>query len=411
MAETKKRKGLRLLFLSYWSADEPLVRSTIVPYLRLMAEGHLVEEVWLLTVERGGDPVIAELEGLPGVHHAAIGMRNKGKGLWSKVDVFVRLFLLMFRMVRRHRIDAIDSKGAVAGGMAFLVHRVTGTPFIVESFEPHSDYMADSGTWSRSGIYFRMAGWLERMQCRYARFLVTVTHNYARELKRNGYSEHRVRVIPSITNLELFRFDEAERESVRGEMGWTGSIVGVYVGKFGGMYFDREAFEIFRTAHEVFGQRFRLLLLTRDPVERIEQRLAAVGIARELVEIRFEEHQRVPRWLSAADFAYSLVVPSTSSPYMSPVKNGEYWAAGLPILINEGVADDYHIIRESPAGGAIYDIKQPGTVKDALESLRDRMAHGLARQACMELAREHRSIEIAKSVYEDMFSAIGKEAD
>ncbi len=32
-------KGLRLLFLSYWSAEEPLVRSTILPYLKLMSEG------------------------------------------------------------------------------------------------------------------------------------------------------------------------------------------------------------------------------------------------------------------------------------------------------------------------------------------------------------------------------------
>ena len=43
-------KGLRLLFLSYWSAEEPLVQSTILPYLKLMAEGRLVDQVWLVVV-------------------------------------------------------------------------------------------------------------------------------------------------------------------------------------------------------------------------------------------------------------------------------------------------------------------------------------------------------------------------
>ena len=37
--------GHRILFLSYWSADEPLVRSTIVPYLRMMSEHPRIEKV------------------------------------------------------------------------------------------------------------------------------------------------------------------------------------------------------------------------------------------------------------------------------------------------------------------------------------------------------------------------------
>lgn len=399
-------KGLRLLFLSYWSAEEPLVRSTILPYLKLMSEGRLIDQVWFVTVERGGDPSLPGISSMEGIHHVTVNMRWKGRGVLSKVDLFIRLFLVMVRLVRKHKVQVIDSKAALAGGMAYLVHRFTGVPFIVESFEPHSDYMADSGTWSRQGIYYRLSDWLERKQLSHARFLVTVTNNFARDLLQAGYSERRVRVIPSITDLDLFRFDPKARQEVRAELGWTDAVVGVYVGKFGGLYLDKESYQIFRVAHQMFGERFRLVLLTKEPPEVIEAGLREVGMEPGNVIVRFEEHHRVPRWLSAADFGYSLVRPSPSSPYMSPVKNGEYWAAGLPVLICDGVADDHLIVKEHPECGAVFDPHSTASLEAGFKHLQDLMTRSGTRDACMRVAQEYRGLHIAQRIYDDMFTTL-----
>lgn len=399
-------KGLRLLFLSYWSAEEPLVRSTILPYLKLMSEGRLIDQVWFVTVERGGDPSLPGISSMEGIHHVTVNMRWKGRGVLSKVDLFIRLFLVMVRLVRKHKVQVIDSKAALAGGMAYLVHRFTGVPFIVESFEPHSDYMADSGTWSRQGIYYRLSDWLERKQLSHARFLVTVTNNFARDLLQAGYSERRIRVIPSITDLDLFRFDPKARQEVRAELGWTDAVVGVYVGKFGGLYLDKESYQIFRIAHQMFGERFRLVLLTKEPPEVIEAGLREVGMDPGNVIVRFEEHHRVPRWLSAADFGYSLVRPSPSSPYMSPVKNGEYWAAGLPVLICDGVADDHLIVKKHPECGAVFDPRSTASLEAGFKHLQDLMTRSGTRDACMRVAQEYRGLHIAQRIYDDMFTTL-----
>jgi len=402
-------KGLRLLFLSYWSAEEPLVSSTILPYLKLMSEGKLIDQVWLVTVERGGDPSLPRVSSMEGVHHVTVNMRWRGRGVLSKVDLFIRLFLAMVRLVRKHDIQVVDSKAALAGGMAYLVHRFTGVPFIVESFEPHSDYMADSGTWSRKGLYYRLSDWLERKQLTHARFLVTVTNNFARDLLQAGYSERRVRVIPSITDLDQFRFDPKARQEVRAELGWADAVVGVYVGKFGGLYLEKESYQIFRIAHEVFGERFRLVLLTKEPREVIEAGLREVGMDPKNVIVRFEEHHRVPRWLSAADFGYSLVRPSPSSPYMSPVKNGEYWAAGLPVLIGDGVADDHLIVKDHPECGAIFVPTSLESAEVALRRIAGLIERGDNRDYCMQVARDHRGVDIAIRVYQDMFGTLQHE--
>ncbi|MCC6841105.1 MAG: glycosyltransferase [Flavobacteriales bacterium] len=403
-------KGIRLLFISYWSAEEPLVRSTIVPYLRLMSRSNLVERVWLVTVERGGDPRVPGLEELPHVEHIGVPMRNKGRGLWAKAELFVRLVLVLRRLVKVHGIHVVDAKGALAGGLAHLVHKLTAVPYVVESFEPHSGYMADTGTWSRQGLYYRMATWLERMQRRSARYLVTVTRNYAAYLMGLGVPQDRVRIIPSITELEQFRYNAAARSKMRSALGWEHAVVGVYVGKFGGLYYDEEAFAIFKRASEVFGRDFRLVLLTSMPVEQVDRRLAAAGLEHGKVIVRYERHDRIPAWLSASDLAFSTIRYARHGLYQSPVKNGEYWANGLPILLCNGVGDDHRIIQERPYAGALFDLAVPGSVDRAVEHMKELVGQGVDRSAIMALAQEHRSVEIAERVYEEMFSALAREA-
>ncbi len=402
--------GLKLIFLSYWSADEPLVRSTILPYLRLMARSAAVEQVWLVTVERGGNPEIPEIEPLKKVRHVRVTMRNKGRGLWTKVDLFIRLYRKLVRLVDREGIHVIDSKAALAGGLAWLVHRATGVPFVVESFEPHADYMAGTGTWSRKGLYYALGSWMERKQRGTARYLVTVTRNYAEYLLRIGVPDQRLFVVPSITDVEKFSFDARERARMRAELGWDQAVIGIYVGKFGGLYYDEEAFAVFRCAQDQFGPGFRMVLLTNTPVPSIEHRLAEAGIAREHVLVRYEEHDKIPQWLSASDLAFSTIRHAPHGLYQSPVKNGEYWANGLPILLTTGVGDDHLIIKDQPYAGALFDPTRQGSVDAAVHHMKQLVDQGVDRARIMALAHEHRSIGIAERVYGQMLTSLHHEA-
>jgi hypothetical protein len=143
------------------------------------------------------------------------------------------LFILfdLVRTVRKERVTMIDSKAALAGGIAYLVHRLSGTPYMVESFEPHSDYMADCGIWSRHGLYYKVSRWLEFEQRRTAKWLITVTWNYYRFLLENGVPKERIKVIPSITDQVQFKFNPDARARKRRELGWTDMTVGIYVGQ------------------------------------------------------------------------------------------------------------------------------------------------------------------------------------
>jgi hypothetical protein len=404
MRKHSAKAGKRILFLSYWSADEPLVRSTIVPYLELMANDPRIAEVVLVTVERSKGSSIPGQGSIAGVKHVMVHTRFRGWDLLSKFELFIRLPVLLVGMIRRWRIDVLDSKAALAGGIAYLVHRITGVPYIVESFEPHSEYMADCGVWSRHGLYYRVSRFLELKQRLTAQYLVTVTWNYYHYLIAQGVPKERIKVIPSITDLGRFAFDPKVRMDMRASFGWEDAVVGIYVGKFGGLYYDAEAFRIFRQAKDRFGRAFKLVILTMDPEASVRQRLADAGLQEEDVKVQFAPHQEVPNWLSMADMAFSTIRYAPNGLYQSPVKNGEYWANGLPVLLTHGVSDDHHIIQGCPWAGALFDLSVEGSVEQALYHMVELVSAGIDRDRIMSLAKELRSIDIARKVYGEIFS-------
>ena len=116
-------------------------------------------------------------------------------------------------------------------------------------------------------------------------------------------------------------------------------------------------------------------------------------------------HQEVPAYLSAADFAFSTVRPSPSKKFCSAVKNGEYWANGLPILTTDGIGDDTSIIRIEKKGGAIFDLSK----NNLLEALRDlnKLLHNSSREelnvSICGLAEKHRNFKSAHVFYDKIF--------
>ncbi|MFZ1618020.1 MAG: glycosyltransferase [Flavobacteriales bacterium] len=368
-----------------------------------MAAMPSIERVILITVERGGPSTIDGIQGLTGVEHLGISTRLRWWGLLSRVDLLLRMPFLLARLVKRERIDLLNAKGSLAGGIAHVVSRLAHVPYMVESFEPHSAYMVDAGVWSKHGLYSSVMRRLEALQKRHALFLVTVTQNYRDTLIAEGVDAARIKIIPSIVDLNQFAFDPSRRADIREEYGWKDCIVGVYVGKFGGLYYDREAFSIFEQARAVFGGRFRLLLLTNESAQNVNERLDLIGFPVELAEVHFVPHEQVPQWLSAADIAFSTIRYIPNGLYQSPVKDGEYWANGLPILLTTGVSDDHQIILREPWAGAIFDLGQPGSVQAALKHMADLFHAGVDRERIMGLAREYRSIDIARSVYAEIF--------
>ncbi|RTQ50611.1 glycosyltransferase [Hymenobacter gummosus] len=395
---------MRILFLSYWGLEDPLTTSTVLPHLQVLQERPDVESVLLVTVERGAAALNPApfRPGFPAskISYVPLCSRPGRNVILTKTDDFIRFPRELAALVREHRIELVIGRGAPAGALAYLLWQKTKTPFVVESFEPHADYMLESGVWkSYDPRYLFQRHW-ETKQKQLARGLMPVAENYRQQLIKEGIAAGQIVTVPCSVNLNAFGYDPAAGQQVRQRLGFPAdAIVGIYVGKFGDIYYNEEAYELFRAAAEYFGPSFRLIVLTPNPLDEVRGKLAAVGLGEGRSFVTKAAHHEVPGYLSAADFAFAPIKPADCRRFCSPIKVGEYWASGLPVVLTEGVGDDSDIIQRE-GGGAIFNLQRPASVAESIARVAELIRQPDYRSQVRELARHHRSPERVKQAYD-----------
>jgi hypothetical protein len=219
------------------------------------------------------------------------------------------------------------------------MNRLFGTLYTVESFEPHADYMVDNDVWPEDGWKARLIRHFERKVKATAFRLYPVSVNYRNRLIQEGAPEERIEVLPCTVDENQFRFDPEARNKLRKLLGIPQpSPVGIYVGKFGGMYLESnealdalsKVFKNLKNAH---------LILLSDPESETCKMLRESLPEVEIHTFRVNPGE-VPQYLSTSDFALILTRPTKSSCYLSPIKTGEYLTNGLPVVSTPDIGDE-----------------------------------------------------------------------
>lgn len=378
---------MRILFINNWELGNSLTVSTTLPALQILSQSELVDEVVLVTPEY--EAVESDLT-IDKVVHVPVRFDDcKLPSLFKYICWEQKYKKVLMEISKHHTFDRILARGAPAGGRAWWLHKMTGTPFYVESFEPHADYMHESGVWGKIDPRYLIQKYWERGAIKNASGLMPVADNYRDVLIQNGAAQERIQTVPCTVDIDKFAYNQKDRQHIRNELNIPeNSTVGVYVGKFGDIYYDEEAFEAFEAAFKNIPN-LHLILLSPISDEDIKERIARYSdIDTERIHHFLVKPYEVPAYLSAADFAYEFHRAKPSTSYCSPVKVGEYWANGLPVLISKGVGDDALIIKEAKAGG-IFDL-EANNHKQALEDVL-KVLNTDHKEAIVELARRYRS--------------------
>jgi glycosyltransferase involved in cell wall biosynthesis len=387
---------MNILFIGYWGVHEGLTVSTSLPHLKILSTFEKVKKIIFTTIERDN------------LANTSIDIHEKvihyplfsGKNFVDKIKDFIIFPRKLCSIVEKYNIDYIICRGAPAGALGYLVWKKIRVPFSVESFEPHAEYMLESNVWSKYDIRFILEKYWEEKQKETAKFLMPVSINYQNQLISEGINDNKIYTIPCCVNIEKFKFNIEGRINIKEKLNISASQkVGIYVGKFGGIYYDREAFVIFKKSLEYFNGKFFLIILTSDDEKKIITKLKEVDFPIENVFVSKVEHYEVPDYLSSSDFSYSLQLPKPSNLYLCPIKNGEYWANGLPILIPEGVGDDSEIIKKE-GGGVIFSLETLGESLIQLQNKYLSRKREDYNEEIRNLALKYRNFNFTKDIYE-----------
>lgn len=388
---------MRVLFFGYWGANEGLSQATINPHLEILCSDAQVDKVLYISIERHvimqfSIPQHSKLEHLP--------YYSKGVNRFAeKLRDFILLPFKIWWTIRHYNVQLLICRSSLAGSIGIVIARLAGVPISIESFEPHALYMKELGIWKSWGLSYNVQFMLERMQKKYATFLLPVSNAYKNVLVLE--SKAKVWSMPCAVDLDKFQYSHYQRSRIRTELGITSeAIVGIYVGKFGGLYLENEATTLFIKAFDYYKD-FVLIILGNQPLIQLRDLLYERGIQQSRVIQNQVSHKDVPHYLSAADFGFSLHRTTPSSNALSPIKNGEYWANGLPIVLGEKIGDDSAIV-EKKGGGTVFR----SVDEFEFENLNLMITSDRRDNVCVQIARDERSFENVTKIYHNILTSI-----
>ena len=398
-----------ILVFTQWSFKDALVQTYTLPYIDIIREIISPErKIILVTAEQ---PHIALSKDEAHQINKDWERRNmqllpepyKRFGLKKLVASAGNLSRLI-GVIKKEKIKTIHAFCTPAGSIAYLLSKLTGAELIIDSYEPHAESMIENGTWKKHGMAYKILFSLEKRQTQRAKVLIATTwgmKQYA--LDRYGVEVKNFFVKPACVDLE--KFSPAEKDSILlKELGFENKIVCVYAGKLGGIYLKEEVFDFIKLCYDHWKDDFRFLMLTNASTEEINAEVRRTGIPENIVKSKFVYHDEVPRYLSLGDFAINPVKPVPTKRYCTSIKDGEYWAMGLPVVISPRISDDSEII-ERENTGMVVDFSDSDALSRSIGKLEALISDKVAlKEKIRQIAIRYRSFELAKKIYKEIYN-------
>ena len=399
-----------ILVITYWSYKDALIQTYTLPYIRIISETceckiHLVTiEQEKLKLSKEERTKIESQLNKEGINLISLPYSRIGLKMYFKMIYFV---LSLFIYVLKNKITHIHGWCTPGGALAYILSVFTRRPLVLDSYEPHAEIMSESGTWDRNSLSFKILFYLEKLQTKRAKHIVSCTEgmrDYAKRkydyiIKDNFY------VKPACIDLDNFSFQNVKNKKLLESLNFKDKIIGVYAGKFGGTYLSSEIFSIFKSAHKVWGDKFRVLLLNNHSDSELKEIADSVGFDYSLVVKKFVPHSEIPNHIGLGDFGLTPFVPIPSKKYGTPIKDGEYWALGLPVIITKDISDDSEIITKHKIGYELQSLdndeyeKGISFVKNLIDSKSRKEIFDFIRP----VAEKYRNFNRAKEAYKEIY--------
>jgi len=398
-----------ILVFTQWSFKDALVQTYTLPYVDIIRNIISRErKIILVTAEQ---PQIALAKEETDQINKGWEKRNmqllpepyKKFGL-RKLVASAGNFSKLIGIIKKEKVKTIHAFCTPAGGIAYLLSRFTGAELIVDSYEPHAESMVENGTWKKKGAAYKILFSLEKRQTQRARVLIATTagmKQYA--LDRYGIKIKNFFVKPACVDLEKFSPSEKNVSLIK-ELGFENKIVCVYAGKLGGIYLKEEVFDFIKLCYDRWKDDFRFLMLSNATQEEINTEIQRVNLPENIVVSRFVYHDEVPHYLSLGDFAINPVKTVTTKRYCTSIKDGEYWAMGLPVIISPRISDDSEIIEQENTG-IVVDFSDGDALSRSIDKLEGFIKDKVALKAKIrQIAIRYRSFELAKKIYQEIYN-------
>lgn len=396
-----------VLYISYTGLMDPLGQSQVLQYV--MALGRMGHRMTVLSFEKpealkdaGQVTAMRALCKAASVDWRPLVWHNRPVGILATAYDLSAGRAHGIRIAREIGAEIVHCRSYIAGLMGLAVKRATGARLIFDMRGFWPDERVDGGIWSKSSLTYRIFKRVERSLFLNADHIVSLTKAGVLEYEAFDYmrgAPPKSTVIPTCTNLDLFRPEEASREGFT--LGYVGSVGSWYL-------FDAVAQAVARA----FAMRpdARFLVVTKGNHNLVRKALENAGAALDRVELRTADFSEVPKQISRMDAGVFFIRPAWSKRASCPTRMGEFLACGKPCLANGGVGDVAEDINETgtgialpPLGTATVDLT---ALDAALEALFVMAADPSMAARCRAAAEERFSLASGVAAYSGIYDRL-----
>jgi glycosyltransferase involved in cell wall biosynthesis len=201
-------------------------------------------------------------------------------------------------------------------------------------------------------------------------------------------------VVPCAVSTKHFFQEQTRREKTRRELGLENKLVVAYCGAMQSYQLPQQGLQLFKRLLNM-EPKLHYLAITRDRQVLLElcERENIPEHSRTIISLN---HQDVPKALCAADIGLLLRDKCPVNMVASPVKFGEYMAAGLPVIISKEIGDYSALVEKLSLGVVLNETSLcPSDAQRILDTIHSRAK---LTEKCNETAKALDTEESAKKI-------------
>lgn len=385
---------MRVLYLSYDGALDPLGASQVLPYVVGLAErGHTFT---LLTYEKPHrlevEPRVAQTRdrlAALGIDWVPLRYHRRPSALATAFDLNAGLNRAR-RLHEETPFDLVHVRSYPCATIALALRRSAGIPYLFDMRGFYPEERVDGRLWSPHGPLFSVAKRLERGFLGAASAVVTLTEaslgGLSARMEEAGATAP-VFVIPTAVDLDRF----VPGPEVEPRIVYLGSL---------GTWYRLETMVRLAKRWLTVDPAVRIEFLVNDDPSLVLQRFDKTEVDR--VVCRSIPHAAVAEALAGALATFSVIDPMPSKIASAPTKVGESLACGVPVLTNRGIGDVDQWVERHGIGVVLEDFTDEACDRAASAMLRRAREPGIAAR-CRAFAEETLSLQWAVGRYDEAY--------
>ncbi|GBD86469.1 glycosyl transferases group 1 [bacterium BMS3Abin03] len=401
-------KRINILFINDGSLDNPIILSQGLPLLKSISGNKFNPCFVSFEPGKSSEEVLNKLSGIRRQYDGEITFITTQ----LKYRRFLPNWLIFFfagitsvsKIIKNEKIKILHARSlfpAIIGWVMKL--RFPGVKLLYDNRGVFIEEEIFKNHWRRKSLKVKLFEYLEKRVIKKSDAIVVVSRAFKKYMieKFEKYDDNlnrKVQVIPNRTIVSDRKENEFSNINHKKE-----NIVGVYSGSAASWQNISELLQFINECKNVFPD--FLFKIVSYQIEEFKSIIKTEQNLIDKIEFIIADSTEVIYILSDCDFGVLLRENNLINRVSSPLKFAEYLAAGIPVVVSEGVGDTKDIIRKYNVGVIIKNNDYSSAVEELIRLLQDEEIS----KRCFLTAKNELNLEQSIDQYKNIYKNLNDE--